>query len=103
MAAIHLTPDTFRAEILEGRKTALVDFWAAWCGPCKMLAPVIDQISDDLGGSVLVGKINIDEHGGLAEEYGVMSIPTVIAFKDGQESGRVVGLVPRARLEELLK
>lgn len=103
MAATHLTPETFQAEIIEGKKTALVDFWAAWCGPCKMLGPVIDQLSDELGEQALVAKLNIDDHGGLAQQYGVMSIPTVVAFRDGKEIGRVVGLAPKARLEELLK
>lgn len=103
MAATHLTPETFQAEILEGKKTALIDFWADWCGPCKMLGPVIDQLSDELSGQAMVGKLNIDDHGSLAQQYGVMSIPTVIAFRDGKEIGRVVGLVPKARLEELLK
>ena len=103
MAAIHLTPEQFRTEILEGKKTALVDFWASWCGPCKMLGPVVDALADDLAGQALVGKINIDDHGDLAEQYGVMSIPTVIAFKNGEEVNRVVGVVPKEKLSALLK
>ena len=103
MAAIHLTPEQFRTEILEGKKTALVDFWASWCGPCKMLGPVVDALADELTGQALVGKINIDDHGDLAEQYGVMSIPTVIAFKNGEEVNRVVGVVPKEKLSALLK
>ena len=103
MAAIHLTPEQFRTEILEGKKTALVDFWASWCGPCKMLGPVVDALADELAGQALVGKINIDDHGDLAEQYGVMSIPTVIAFKNGEEVNRVVGVVPKEKLSALLK
>ena len=103
MAAIHLTPEQFRTEILEGKKTALVDFWASWCGPCKMLGPVVDALADELAGQALVGKINIDDHGDLAEQYGVMSIPTVIAFKNGEEVNRVVGVVPKEKLSVLLK
>ena len=81
----------------------MVDFWAPWCGPCKMLGPVIDEIADELDGSVVVGKVDIDEHPALAERYGVMTIPTVIVFKDGKEVERSVGAVPKRKLLDLLK
>ena len=76
MAAIELTSENFEQEVLQADKTVLVDFWASWCGPCKMLSPVIEEIADERS-DIKVGKVNIDEHPELAQKYGVMSIPTV--------------------------
>ena len=102
MAAIELTSENFEQEVLQADKTVLVDFWASWCGPCKMLSPVVDQLAEELEG-VKVAKINIDEQMELAEKYNVSSIPCVVAFKNGEEIGRSVGLVPKQKLVDLLK
>lgn len=86
------TTDNFEAEVLQAEKAVLVDFYADWCGPCKMLAPAVDAVAEELSGKIIVGKLNIDENIEIAERYGVMSIPTLILFKDGKEVNRLVGL-----------
>ena len=94
MALIHLTNEAFDKATASG--LAMVDFWATWCGPCKMLSPVIDGLADRYEGKVLVGKVNTDEQPELAIRFGVMSIPTVIFLKDGKEIDRKVGVMPEA-------
>ncbi len=101
MAAAHLTKADFDEKIKTG--VAMVDFWAEWCGPCKMAAPVIDQLSDEYAGKVLIGKVDVDAEGELAQKFGVMSIPTVILFKDGVEIGRQVGFAGKQGYLDLLK
>ena len=103
MAEITLTTSNFEKEVLESDLPVLVDFWADWCGPCKMLAPTIEEIAKEYEGKVKVGKVNIDEFAQLAIKYGVASIPTVILFKDGQAVDKAVGFVPKANLEAMLK
>jgi thioredoxin 1 len=93
MDILHLTKNDFDGEIASG--TVLVDFWAGWCMPCKMLAPVIEEIAAELKDSVKTAKVDVDAEGELAMEYGVMSIPTVIVFKDGREVKRFVGVQPK--------
>ena len=100
MSVIHLTKDNFDSTIAEGR--ALVDFWADWCGPCKMLAPVIEELAERYDGEVKVCKVDVDASPELAMRFGVMSIPTVIAFRDGDETGRRIGVQPMEELEKLL-
>ena len=102
MSVLTLTNENFEQEVLKSDKPVIVDFWAAWCGPCKMLSPVVDQLAEELEG-VKVGKINIDEQMKLAEKYNVSSIPCVVAFKNGEEVNRSVGLVPKQKLVDLLK
>ena len=102
MSVLTITNENFEQEILKSDKPVIVDFWAAWCGPCKMLSPVVDQLAEELEG-VKVGKINIDEQMELAEKYNVSSIPCVVAFKNGEGVGRSVGLVPKQKLVDLLK
>ena len=89
-----ITKDNFQAEVLQSDKTVLVDFWAAWCGPCKMLSPVVDQIADE-NPDIKVGKINVDDEPELAGQFGVMSIPTLLVFKDGQIANQSVGVRPK--------
>ena len=89
----HFDPETFDAALAEG-KLMMVDFWADWCGPCRMLAPMVDDLAEKYAGKVVVGKVNVDEEQELAIRYGVMSIPTVIFFKDGKEIDRKVGVMP---------
>ena len=101
MPAIHLTKDDFEEKITKG--VVLVDFWAPWCGPCKMAGPVIDELAEEYKGKVIIAKIDIDEYQEPAEKFGVMSIPTAILFKDGKEVERVVGFVGKDGYEELIK
>jgi len=105
--AISLTTAAFADKIENSKGVALVDFWASWCGPCMMLAPVIDEISADFAGRAEVYKVNVDEEGSLAAKFGIMSIPTLIIFKDGEIFDKVVGVVPKdsiaAKIENALK
>lgn len=94
MALEHLVTADFDEKVLQSGKVALVDFWATWCQPCQMLGPVIEELAGELDG-VVVGKVNVDEEPDLAAKYGVMSIPTVIIFKDGKEAQRFVGVRPK--------
>ncbi len=100
--ALKITSENFEKEVLGSELPVLVDFWATWCGPCKMLAPVIDEIAAEQAGKVVVGKIDVDEAGDLAAKFGIMNVPTVILFKDGKEVNRSVGLVPKQKLLAML-
>ena len=101
MALVHVTTDNFETEVLKAGQPVLVDFWASWCDPCRMLTPIIEQLAGELT-DVKVGKINVDEEPDLAARYGVMSIPTVIVFKNGEEAARSVGFKPKNELLKLL-
>ncbi len=96
---IKLSSENFEKEVLKSEKTVLVDFYADWCGPCNAMAPVIEELATELDGKAKVGKINVDENSDIAVEYNVMSIPTLIIFKNGKEEKRLVGLRDK---EELL-
>lgn len=100
MAAVHLTKSDFEEKIKSG--VAMVDFWAEWCGPCKMAGPVIDELADENKGKLLVAKLDVDAEPEIAGKFGVMSIPTVILFKDGAEIGRQVGFAGKAGYMQLL-
>lgn len=102
MSVIHLDEKEFDRLIMEEKQTVLVDFWAEWCGPCRMLAPFIEELAGEVPEGVLVAKVDVDREQNLAARYGVMSIPTVISFRDGQEHKRVVGFVPKNALADLL-
>lgn len=103
MAEITLTQSNFEEEVLQSDIPVLVDFWAGWCGPCKMLAPTIEELAKEYEGKVKVGKVNIDEFAPLAIKYGVASIPTVILFKNGEVADKSVGFVPKAAIEKMLQ
>ena len=98
-----MNEDNFRQEVLKSEMPVLVDFWAAWCGPCKMVGPIVEELANDYAGKAKVCKLNVDDCGRIAQSYGVMSIPTLILFKDGQEANRIVGFRPKAELAKLLE
>ena len=103
MAEITLTSSNFQAEVLESDKPVLVDFWATWCGPCRMVAPIVAQIAEEQEGVVKVGKVNVDEEPGLAGQFGISSIPTLMVFKNGELVNTAVGVRPKEQIEALLK
>lgn len=100
---VHIGDDSFEKEVIKSEKPVLVDFWAPWCGPCRAIAPVIEELAENFKDTVRVAKINVDDNPKTAAAYGVMSIPTIVLFKDGNIVDRLVGLVPKGRLEELIK
>ena len=97
-----VTESTFDQEVLKSDKPVIVDFWAEWCGPCHAVSPVLDRIAEERGGELKVVKVNIDEEQGLAQRYGVASIPTMILFKDGEPAATTVGAQPKTALERSL-
>ena len=103
MAELTLTGQNFEQEVLLAKEPVLVDFWATWCGPCRMLAPVIEEIANEYAGKVKVGKVNVDDERELALEYGVSSIPTVMVFQNGEVKATSLGYRPKEELEQLLK
>ena len=92
MAAVIVTKDTFEEEVLKSEVPVVVDFWATWCGPCKRLGPIIEEIAAEFDGKAIVGKCDIEENDDLTEKFGIMNVPTVVFLKDGKEVDRVVGL-----------
>lgn len=102
MAEITITKENFEKEVLNSDIPVLVDFWATWCGPCRMLAPIIEEISEDYDGKVKVGKINVDEEEELAVKFGISSIPTVLLFKNGEIVDKSIGYKQKSHFEAML-
>ncbi|OGM18955.1 thioredoxin [Candidatus Woesebacteria bacterium RIFCSPHIGHO2_01_FULL_37_10] len=103
MATFDINDNEFEDKVLKSEKAVLVDFWAPWCGPCKLAEPVLDELSVTYKETVLIAKINVDENPDRAQKYGVMSIPTTILFKKGEEIGRQIGFAGKNSFEELIK
>jgi len=100
---VELTRDNFKTEVVDSKKVVVVDFWAPWCMPCKMIAPHVDALAKDYKDSVKVGKINIDDNGELATDLSIMNIPTIIFFKNGREMSRLVGVNKKEHIESRIK
>ena len=101
MSALNITKENYEQEVLRAAKPVLLDFWAPWCGPCRMVVPIVEQIAEDRQ-DIVVGKVNVDEQPELASQFGVMSIPTLVVLKDGQVVNQAVGARPREAIEALL-
>ena len=99
---VTLTDANFDQEVLKSSTPVLVDFWAEWCGPCKMIAPILDELATEYDGKVKVGKVNIDQHQSIATEYGIRAIPTLLIFKNGELADQIVGLVPKEEITRKL-
>jgi len=102
MAAIALNESNFESEVLKSDKPVLIDFWAPWCGPCRMVSPLVDEIGNEVT-TAKVGKVNVDENPGLAQKFGVVSIPTLVVVKDGKAVQRAVGARPKSAILDMLK
>ncbi len=102
-AILHLTEATFDETLTQHPEAVIVDFWAEWCGPCRAIAPALEELAQEHQGRLTIAKVNVDEHPGLAARYGVRSIPTLLFFKNGKMADRVVGAVPKAQLQKKLE
>ena len=101
MSVMNVTKDNFREQVLNNPKTVLLDFWAPWCGPCRMVAPIVEAIAEERS-DVVIGKINVDEEMELATEFGIVSIPTLVVMKNGELANKAVGYMPKAQILQLL-
>lgn len=102
MAVVKITADNFEEEVIKSKIPVLVDFWAAWCGPCQMQGPVVDEVAEEFAGKLKVGKINVDEEGSLAQKYSVMSIPTLILFQNGEVVKKEMGFHSMEEIKAML-
>ena len=102
-SVLEINDDNFEAEVIKSDKLTLVDFWAPWCGPCKIIGPVLDELAGEYEGKVKFTKLNVDDNPSSASNYGVRGIPTMILFKDGEAQNQIVGAVPKSELEKAIK
>jgi len=100
---LHLTEDTFDETIKNAKGPVLVDFWAAWCGPCKIIGPLLDQLAGEMSGQATIAKVNVDENGDLSARFGIRSIPTLLVFKDGRLVDHTIGALPKEHLRGLVQ
>jgi thioredoxin 1 len=100
---VTFTDENFQSEVLGSKEPVLVDFWAAWCGPCRNIAPLVDQLAAEYKGKLKVGKLDVDAHQNVPQKYNVLSIPTLLLFKNGQVADQIVGTVPKAKLDAMVK
>ena len=100
---VTVTSDNFESEVLQSETPVVVDFWAEWCGPCKMIAPALEELSEDYDGKIKVAKVNVDDAGDLAMKFNVVSIPTLLLFKEGSVVSQQVGAIPKAKIEDMFK
>lgn len=103
MPILHVTDSNFKKEVLEKKPVVLVDFWANWCGPCKMIAPIIEELAKEYEGKIIIAKLDVDESPKVAGQYGIMSIPTLVFFKDGKVLSQVVGALNRNELKRKIE
>lgn len=100
---LHVTDDSFKSEVLESEVPAVVDFWATWCGPCRLIAPIIEEMATEYDGTAKMCKLDVDNNQQTAMQYGIRSIPTVLIFKNGEVVESIIGAVPKQQIEERLK
>jgi len=103
MSLAHLTDDNFKKEVLESDELVLVDFWATWCGPCKMIAPILEDLAQDYDKKIKIGKLNVEDNSKIASQYGIMSIPTLMLFKKGKVIEQVAGVISKSQLKKKIE